>query len=94
MAYNLTTFIGAADLRNLSAREVKQDIINDTHQDGPFNLLEPAFNLTSCKTNSLVVCSNLKTLIVKLASDTIHEQLFAVLVPGYSTEPQTVLDHI
>jgi hypothetical protein len=28
MAYNLTTFIGAADLRTLSAGEVKQDIIS------------------------------------------------------------------
>ncbi len=93
-AYNLTTFIGAADLRTLSAREVKQDIIDDTHQDGLFDLLEPAFNFTLCKTNSLVVYSNLKTLVIKLASDTVHEQVCAVLVSGYSMEPQTVLDHI
>ncbi len=26
--------------------------------------------------------------------DTIHEQLFSVLVPGYSIEPHPVLDHI
>jgi hypothetical protein len=94
VAYNLTTFIGAADLRTLSAGEVKQDIINNTHQDGQFDLLKPAFNLTLCKTNSLVVYSNLKTLVIKLTSDTVHEQLFAVLVLGYSMEPQTVLDHI
>jgi hypothetical protein len=92
--YNLTTFNGAAHLRTLSAGEVKQDIINETHQDGPFNLLEPVFNLTSCKTNSSVVYSNLKTLVTKLASDTVHKQLFVVLVPGYSMELQTVLDHI
>jgi hypothetical protein len=94
VAYNLTTFIGAADLRTLSAGEVKQDIIDDTYQDGPFDLLKPAFNLTLCKTNSLVVYSNLKTLVVKLASDTVHKQLFAVLVPSYSMESQTVLDYI
>jgi hypothetical protein len=94
VAYNLTTFNGAADLRTLSVGEVKQDIINDTHQDRPFDLLEPAFNLTLCKTNSLVVYRYLKTLIVKLASDTVHKKLFAVLVPSYFMEPQTVLDHI
>jgi hypothetical protein len=94
VAYTLTTFNRAADLGTLSAEEVKRDIINNTHQDGPFNLLEPAFNLTLCKTNSLVVYSNLKTLVVKLASDNVHEQLFVVLIPGYSMEPQTVLDHI
>jgi hypothetical protein len=94
MAYKLTTFNGAADLHTLSAGEVKQDIINNNHQDEPFDLLKPALDLTLCKTNSLVVYSNLKPLVIKLASDTVHEQLFAVLVPGYSVEPQTVLDHI
>jgi hypothetical protein len=33
-------------------------------------------------------------LLVLLASDTIHSQIFSVLVPGYLVEPQTVLDHI
>ncbi len=33
VAYTLTTFNGAADLRTLSAAEVKWDIIYDTHQD-------------------------------------------------------------
>ncbi len=37
---------------------------------------------------------NLKTLVVKLTSDTVHEQLFSVLVPGYSMEPHSVLEHI
>jgi hypothetical protein len=41
-----------------------------------------------------VVYGNLKTLVVKLASDTVHEQLFSVLVPGYSMEPHSVLEHI
>jgi hypothetical protein len=45
-AYNLTTFLGAANLRTLFAAKVKHDILDETHQDGPFNLLEPAFNLT------------------------------------------------
>ncbi len=46
MAYHLTTFNGAADLCTLSSGEVKQDIINNTHQGGLFNLLKPALNLT------------------------------------------------
>jgi hypothetical protein len=33
-------------------------------------------------------------MIVRLASDTIHNTFFMVLVPGYSIEPQCVLDHI
>ncbi len=94
IAYNLTTFNGAADLQTLSASDVRHDILEETHQDGPFDLLEPAFNLPSCKTDSTIVYNYLKTLVVRLASNTVHKQLFYVLVPGYSMEPQTVLDHI
>ncbi len=93
-AYNLTTFTGAADLRTLSPSKIQRDLLSETHQDGPFDLLQPAFSLTSCQTDSSVVYGNLKTLVVKLASDSIHEQLFSELVPGYSMEPHLVLEHI
>ncbi len=94
VAYNLTTFLRAADLRTLLPLEIQRDILDETHQVGPFDLLQPAFNLTSCQTDSLMVYGNLKTLVVKLAFDTVHEQLFSVLVPGYSMEPHSVLKHI
>jgi hypothetical protein len=77
---------------SLQARFSK--IFNETHQDRLFDLLKPAFNLSTCKTDSFVVYSNLKTLIVELVSNTIHRQPFSVLIPVYSMEPQTVLDHI
>jgi hypothetical protein len=94
IAYNLTTFDRAADLLTLSASDVQRDILDETHQDGPFDLLKPAFNLSLCKTESSIVYRHLKTLVIRLASDTVHEQLFSVLVPGYTMEPQTVLNHI
>ncbi len=94
VAYNLTTFWGAADLWTLLPLEIQRAILDETHQDGPFDLLQPAFNLTSCQMDSLVVYGNLKTLVVKLASNTVHKQLFSVSVPGYSMEPHSVLEHI
>jgi hypothetical protein len=94
VAYNLTTFLGAADLRTLLPLEIQHDILDEMHQYSPFDLLQPAFNLTSCQTDSFVVYGNLKTLVVKLASNTVHEQLFSVLVPGYSMEPHSVLEYI
>jgi hypothetical protein len=94
-AYNLTTFTGAADLCTLSPSEIQRNLLSEMHQDGPFDLLQPAFNLTSCQTDSSVVYGNdLKTMVVKLASDSVHEQLFSELVPGYSMEPHSVLEHI
>jgi hypothetical protein len=92
--YRLTTFTGAADLRTLTAEAITRDILDATHQDGPYDLLEPSFNLTSCRTESTVTYGELKSQVICLASATIHQQLFEVLVPGYMLEPHNVLDHI
>jgi hypothetical protein len=73
---------------------VWRDILSITHQDGPFDLIEPAFYLNSCRTDSSTIFSDLKRLVVNLASDAIHDQLFSILDSGYSLKPQTVLDHI
>jgi len=94
VGYHLTTWLGAADLRTLSPEEVKRDILGMTYQDGPYNLLAPTFNLTTCYTDSTVVYCELKSSVVCLASQTIHQTLFMVLIPGYLIEPHNVLDHI
>ena len=58
--YRLTTFTGAADLRTLTVEAIKRDILDATHQDGPYDLLAPSFNLTSCRTESTVTYGELK----------------------------------
>ncbi len=50
--YRLTTSTGPADLRTLSAAEEKHQVLDVTHQDGPYDLLAPAFNLLSCQMDS------------------------------------------
>ena len=92
--YRLTTFAGPADLRTLTMDNVRLLILDATHQYAPYDLLEPVFNLSSCRTNSTVIYGELKSQVVRLASPTIHQQLFEVLVPGYSLEPHSVLNHI
>ena len=64
------------------------------HQYCSSSLLAPSFNLTSCRTDSTAVYGELKLLVVRLASDTIHQTMFMELVPGYSIEPHNVLEHI
>jgi hypothetical protein len=83
----LTTWLGAADLFALSPKEVKRDILDITHQDGNFDLLAPNFNLSSCCMDSSAVYNELKLLVVRLTSYTIHQTLFMVLFPGYSIVP-------
>jgi hypothetical protein len=92
--YRLTSWLGAADLRTMSTTDVQREILDITHQDDPFDLLEPSFNLSSCRTDNTAVYGELKSLVVHLASDRIHETMFMVLVPGYSIEPHNVFDHI
>jgi hypothetical protein len=93
-AYTLTSWLGPADLRTMSTVAVQRDILGITHQDGPYNLLALSFNLTSCRTDSTAIYGELKSLVVRLASDTIHQTMFMELVPGYSIEPHNVLEHI
>jgi hypothetical protein len=78
----------------MSTTNVQWAILDITHQDGPFDLLAPSFNLSSCRTNSTAMYGELKSLVVCLALDTIHETMFMVLVPGYSIKTHNVLDHI
>jgi len=80
-------------LRTLTIEAIKRHILDATHQDGPYDLLEP-INLTSCRAESTVTYGKLKSQVVRLASATIHQQLFEVLVPGYTLKPHNVLDHI
>jgi hypothetical protein len=92
--FRLTTWLGAADLCTLPSMEIKCNILNIMHQDGPFNFLAPSFNLSSCRIDSTAIHGELKLLVVCLASDTIHQTLFMVLIPGYSIEPHNALNHI
>jgi hypothetical protein len=94
IAYTLTSWLGPSDLRTMSTVSVQRDILGITHQDGPYDLLAPSLNLTSCRMDSTAVYGELKSLVVRLASDTIHHTMFMELVPGYSIEPHNVLEHI
>ena len=85
--YRLTTWLGVANLRTLSHEAIQRDIINVTNQDGPFDLLARTFNPTTCRTDSKEVYGELKSSVVPLTSETIHQTLFMVLIPGYSIEP-------
>jgi hypothetical protein len=84
----------SADLHALLPMEIRCIILDIMHQDGPFDLLMPSFNLLSCCTDSTVIYGELKLLLVHLASNMIHQTLFMVIVPGYSIKPHNILNHI
>ncbi len=83
-----------ADLRTMSTTDIQWEILDIMHQDGPFDRLAPSFNLSSCHTDSTAMYGELKSLVVHLALDMIHETMFMVLILGYSIELHNLLNHI
>ena len=78
----------------MSRHDNQRQILDITHQDGPFDLLAPSFNLLPCRTDSTAVYGELKSLVVRFASDMIHQTIFMELALGYSIELHNVLKHI
>ncbi len=93
-AYRLTTFLGPDNIRLIPAAEFSRVILSVTLQDGPMDLLRPDFNLTSTKTDSTTIASEISSKIIRLATPSILDHLFNQLCPGYSKESHAALDHI
>ncbi len=92
--YNLVTYHGANDLRTLQRKEVQATILDQTLQDGPYDLQPASFNLTMARTDGTSLRSEIKGKILRLTYLTICNTLFLELCPGYSNQPHAALDHI
>jgi hypothetical protein len=92
--YNLVMYHGADNLHTLQREEVQATILNQTLQDGPYDLQPASFNLTMARTDGTLLQSEIEGKILRLAYLTICNTLFLELCPGYSNQPHTALDHI
>jgi hypothetical protein len=63
-AYNLLTFHGPGDLRTLSPAEIQAQILDMMFQNGPVNLQPACFNLSSARTDSTELLSEIKAKIL------------------------------
>ena len=93
-AYNLLTFHGPEDLRTMSAADVQAQVLDVTFQDVPVDLQPSKFNLTSARTDSSEMRSDIEGKIVRLASATVWHTMFLELCPGYSMQPWAAIDHV
>jgi hypothetical protein len=93
-AYNLTSWLGAADLLTLSAKEVRTLILQPSLQDGPIALRESDYNLTEANVDSKGVRETINAKILQLGFKQICASIFQQLCPGYSNQPQAALKHI
>jgi len=88
-AYNLLTFHGPEDLRTMSPTEVQALILDVTFQDGPVDLQPSKFNLTSARTDSSEMRSDIEGKIVR-----VWHTMLLELCPGYSMQPWAAIDHV
>ncbi len=92
--YVLTMFHGPANINTMTAHKVLEEIIHPCLQRSPITLSGADFNLQEANINSNMVKDQLITKLLLLGFNAICASVFAVLCPGYSDQPHTVLEHI
>jgi hypothetical protein len=92
-AYNLLTFHGPLDIHTMSTAKVQAQLLDVTFQDGPVNLQPAMFNLSSARTDSSKMRSDIKGEILRLASATVWNTMFLELCPGYSMQSHATIEH-
>jgi hypothetical protein len=93
-AFNLLTFHGPSDICTMSTTEVQAQLLDVTFQDGPVDLQPARFNLSSARTDSSKMRSDIEGMILRLASATVWNTMFLELCPGYSMQPHAAIEHI
>jgi hypothetical protein len=90
----LSTYQGPVNIKTMFAREVSKNIIGPCLQRSPIALSGADFNLQEANIDSTTVKDQLISKLLLLGFDAICTSVFAVLCPGYSNQPHTVLNHI
>ncbi len=94
VAYNLTTWHGAADLSKLTSKDVHTQILEPCLQDGHITLQPINFDLGNANIDTSAICEMIHAKILKLGFKQICASFFMQLCPGYSNQPHAVLKHI
>jgi hypothetical protein len=92
--YNLTSWLGAADLSTLTRVEVRATILEPCLRDGPITLSVADFNLIEANVDAKTICNTIQAKILKLGFKQICASIFQQLCPGYSDQPHAAREHI
>jgi hypothetical protein len=92
--YNLTSWLGADDLSTLTCEEVCAQILEPCLCDGPITLSVADFNLAKANVDVETICDTIQAKILKLGFKQICASIFQQLIPGYSDQPHSALEHI
>jgi len=92
--YNLTSWLGADDLRGLTRDEVRSQILEPCLRDGPITLGVADFNLAEANVDAETIRDTIQAKILKLGFKQICSSIFQQLCPGYRDKPHAALEHI
>jgi hypothetical protein len=92
--YNLTSWLGADDLRSQTRDEVRSLILEPCLCNGPITLGVADFNLAEANVDSETIRDTIQAKILKLGFKQICSSIFQQLCPGYSDQPHAALEHI
>lgn len=84
---NLTTFLGPDDLRTLDEAAFRATILDHVPQDGPIDLGESAFNLTSASIDEVQIRLTINHAVLRIATKTIEQAVFEQLCPNFTNKP-------
>jgi hypothetical protein len=83
-AYTLVSFLGVNNIRRMTPKTVKTDILVPVHQDGPIMLAASDFNLTHANRDTHSIAADIDGKILKLAWHQLCASIFTEICPGYS----------
>jgi len=92
--YNLTSWLGADDLRALTKDDVRTTILEPCLRDGPLTLSAADFNLAKANVDDKTIREMISAMILKLGFQQICASIFQQLCPGYSNQPHAAIEHI
>jgi hypothetical protein len=95
VAYQLTTWHGADDIRTLTPDQVRDNILWPCLCDSPLLLATADFNLPGIvRTSSTQINSDVKQKILRLAFNQVCHTLFKNLCPHYTDQPYAAVEVI
>ena len=94
MAYNLTTYVGQADLRTLDTAQARSIILDVTYQPSPGTLVQAVFGTTTATLNYDRFMMEIESKILRVVQERIFKTVFHAVAPNYTDQPEVALEHV
>ena len=94
VAYNLTTYVGQADLRTLDTAQARSIILDVTYQPSPGTLVQAVFSTTTATLNYDRFMMEIESKILRVVQERIFKTVFHAVAPHHTDQPEVALEHV